>query len=100
MTAIQDTAREIAERVTVTLKVTSALGVTLSTESALAQILNDLMQDATDARTRGGRWARESTSEEIDAALWRGSIARDTLDNTSRPSTGPVGDYVRALLNA
>ncbi|AHH16556.1 hypothetical protein NONO_c17560 [Nocardia nova SH22a] len=98
MTAIQDTAREIAERTRITITVTKQLGITITADSALARVAADLMQDATDARTRAGIWSGERTTEQIEAALWRGSVAHDAVTNTHRPSTGLVGDYIRALI--
>lgn len=100
MTAIQDTAREIADRTRVTITIAEKLGVTVTTEQALAIVIDGLKRDATDARNRGGWWRYESTTEQIDAVLFAGSIAEDVRANTFRPSTGPVGDYVRSLLEA
>lgn len=58
-------------------------------------------QTATDARTRGGIWASETTTRQIEDALFQGSVASDILDGTvERPSTGNVRAYALAQLIA
>ena len=70
-------------------------------EAAVDQIARALVTRATDARTRNGSWASETTTEEIDAALFYGVVARDILDGTvPRPSTGNVREYTLALVAA
>jgi hypothetical protein len=56
------------------------------------------IETAQQARTRGGIWSSETASEQIDAALFQAAVAKDARDNTSRPSTGPMRDYVLSLI--
>jgi hypothetical protein len=71
----------------------------MSADDALSLAARGAVSEAHAAATRGGRWAVESTTEQIDATLFQGSVARDILDGTvSRPSTGNVRAYALALL--
>lgn len=68
-------------------------------EEALNMAARNVRQTATDARTRGGIWAGETSSRQIEDALFQGSVAADILDGTvSRPSTGNVRAYALDLL--
>ena len=70
-------------------------------EAAVDQVARALVTRATDARTRNGSWASETTTEEIDAALFYGVVAQDILDGkVARPSTGNVRAYTLALVAA
>ena len=70
-------------------------------EEAVDQVARDLVTRATDARTRNGSWAFETTTEEVEAALFYGMVARDILDGkVARPSTGNVRAYALALVAA
>lgn len=68
---------------------------------ALDMVARNAQAEATLARTRGGRWAQESTTAAIDEALFAGSVARDILDGAVfRPSTGNVRNYALGVLQA
>lgn len=99
MTAIQEAARDIADRAIATWASADRLGEEFTLEQALNEVIDERIQNAHDARTRRGRWRHETASEEIEDALFAASVAHDVRDNTFRPSTGPVGDYVRGLLH-
>lgn len=74
-------------------------GGKLNAEKALDLAARSAKANATDARTRGGIWATESTTEQIEEALFFGSVASDALDGTiSRPSTGNVREYILARI--
>lgn len=98
MTAIQDVAQDIATNVATVIKTAKSLGIDMTTEQAIDHVAATYRQYATDARTRHGQWRFETATEAIEEALFAASIARDVQENTFRPSTGPVGDYVRGLL--
>lgn len=69
----------------------------LEPEVALDMAADNAKQTATDARTRGGIWASETTTRQIEDALFQGSVASDILDGTvERPSTGNVRAYALA----
>ncbi|HCS2945719.1 TPA: hypothetical protein OQU49_004318, partial [Shigella flexneri] len=70
-------------------------------EAAVDQVARTLVTRATDARTRYGFWASETTTEEIEAAMFYGAVAQDILDGKiARPSTGNVRAYTLALVAA
>ncbi|WP_139361079.1 hypothetical protein [Mycobacteroides salmoniphilum] len=94
-TAMQDAAAEIALAARTAIRIAG-----LDVEAAIDDAALMYIEEAHLARTRGRHWARESTTEQIDAARFRGSVASDTRDNTPRPSTGPMRDYVRNLVEA
>lgn len=98
MTAIQDAAQDIATRVHTTIAAYSKLGVELTTTQALDDVIDERIQNARDARARHGQWQNATSSTDIEDALFAATVARDVRDNTFRPSTGPLGDYVRSLL--
>lgn len=86
---------EAADKLAGIVKTTILLsGGKLSAEDALDFAARAATANASDARTRGGIWATESTSEQIEETLFFGSVARDALEGTSRPSTGNVRSYV------
>ena len=69
-----------------------------SLEETVDRIAQGMVDNASDARTRRGVWASESTSEQIEAALFYGSVARDVLDGSiARPSTGNVREHTLRL---
>ena len=70
----------------------------MDTGAAIDIAAQSFIDDAGRARTRTGIYRYETTRETIEAAMFRGSVARDALDNTYRPSTGPVRDYVMSLI--
>lgn len=73
----------------------------LTPEQALDLVARNATQNATQARTRGGRWAQETATATIDEALFAGSVARDILDGAIfRPSTGNVRNYALSALQA
>lgn len=73
----------------------------ISPEAAVDQVARTLVKRATEARTRNGSWAFETTAEEVEAALFYGMVARDILDGkVERPSTGNVRAYTIALVTA
>ena len=70
-------------------------------EAAVDQIARALVTRAADARTRKGSWASETTTEEIEAAMFYGAVAQDILDGkVARPSTGNVRAHTLALVAA
>ena len=72
----------------------SVAGEHFDANSALDYACKHATDNATEARTRGGQWAYESTSEQIEEALFFGSVASDILDGeTTRPSVGNVREY-------
>ena len=92
-TGMQDTAAVIANA--------ARIGVELAgvdKEQALDMVIDQFITTAHQARTRDGVWASETSTEQIDAALFTASVAKDARDNTSRPSTGPMRDYVLGLI--
>lgn len=71
----------------------------MSPEAALDMAAKQAVQTATDARTRSGIWSSETSSRQIEDALFQGSVARDVLDGeVSRPSTGNVRSYALGLI--
>lgn len=98
LTPYQDATTKIAE-------ITRALAPTVefqaTPEEFLDVIARGFVDNATDARTRTGAWAFESTSEQIENALFYGTVASDILDGTvERPSTGNVRQYALNVLHA
>jgi hypothetical protein len=94
MSAIQDAAANLATAARVAVELGG-----LSPDDALTLAARNAVDEAHLAATRGGRWAVESTTAQIDAVTFQGSVARDILDGTvSRPSTGNVRAYAFALL--
>ncbi len=98
MTAIQDSAQDIATRTRITVDAFRSFDTEISIDAALDKVIDNLLANAQAARTRDGSWRYETPTEQIADALFLGSIARDVRENAFRPSTGPVGDYVRGLL--
>ena len=92
MTAIQDSIRNLA----LAARVAVDLGG-MSPEDAADLVARNAIKDAAAAAGRTGIWAREATSEQIEAILFQGSVARDAIEGNSRPS---VGNVWNALLNA
>lgn len=73
----------------------------MTAEAALDMAAANAKQTAVDARTRNGVWAYESTTRQIEDAMFQGSVASDILDGSvSRPSTGNVRTYALSLLEA
>lgn len=93
MSAIQQAAANLANAARIGIELGG-----LTPEAALDRVAELAVENASLARTRGGHWARESTSEQIEAALFQGSVARDVLDGVDRPSTGNVRTYALGLL--
>ena len=90
----------VAEQANLVLEILGADSGTRP-EEAVDQVARALVTRATDARTRNGSWASETTTEEVEAALFYGMVARDILDGkVARPSTGNVRAYTLALVSA
>jgi hypothetical protein len=92
-TAMQDTAAIIANSARIGVELAG-----LDKEAALDVAISTFIETGHQARTRGGIWARQTSTAEIDAALFQASVAKDARDNTARPSTGPMRDYVLSLI--
>lgn len=70
----------------------------LPLEETVDRLAGRMIDNATDARTRGGQWARESTTEQIDEVLFYGTVALDVLDgDVERPSVGNVREHTLRL---
>lgn len=93
MTAMQDNAAIVAHCARIAIKYCG-----FDLESAIDAAVSACKQEAEDARTRRGAFQYETTTEKLDAMRFLGSVADDVADNTPRPSTGPMRDYVRGLL--
>lgn len=73
----------------------------ITAEEAVDRFARTMVENAHDARTRGGRWAQESTTQQIEDAMFQGAVAADVLDGTvSRPSIGNVRAHTLALIEA
>lgn len=93
-TAIQTAARNIATGACILVRFAEK-----SPEEALTLAAEGSRKNARDCAQRTGIWASTTTSEQIEAALFQGSVAADILDGTiSRPSTGNVREYALAAV--
>jgi hypothetical protein len=90
---MQDTAAILANAARIGVELAG-----LDKEAALDVAISQFIETGHQARTRGGIWARETSTEQIDAALFQSSVAKDARDNTARPSTGPMCDFVLGLI--
>lgn len=70
----------------------------LTPAEAVDRVARSVVDSAHDARTRTGTWARETTTQQIDDAMFQGTVAADILDGTvARPSVGNVRAHTLAL---
>ena len=69
-------------------------------ELAIDYATRSFIDTASEAANRSGYFRFETSSETIEEALFHSSVAKDIQDNTFRPSTGPVRDYLIHLLNS
>ena len=68
-------------------------------ETALNAAARTFIDRASDARTRRGAFAGETTSEQLEDVMFLASVAHDILDgDVSRPSTGNVRAYTLSLI--
>ena len=93
MTTIIEVVSKIADTAAGIMAMSSKMGVVKSPAEALHFTAKSLISRGNSANSRSGVWSSETTCEQIEEALWFASVAQDILDNTFRPSTGPVGDY-------
>lgn len=95
MTAIQTAVENLARAARVAIE----LG-RMEPAEAVDLACRDAIEDAIAAASRSGIWARESTQEQIEAVLFQGSVARDALEGTFRPSVQNVRLAVLAAVAA
>ncbi len=88
---------QAAQIVASTARVAIQLGA-LPVEAAIDAAIESCKQSSRDARNRTGIFRGETTTEAIADMLFVGAVAQDAAHNTHRPSTGPVRDHIRALL--
>lgn len=70
-----------------------------SPEAALDTACELAVQNAQNALDRVGQWASRATTQQIEEAVFHGSVAQDILDGTvTRPSTGNVRAYALAVV--
>ena len=68
-------------------------------ETALNTAAQTFIDQASDARTRRGNFAQETTSAQMEDVMFLASVAHDILDgDVSRPSTGNVRAYTLSLI--
>lgn len=72
----------------------------MDVDAAIDYAVNTITSDAHDALKRTGAFTCDMTTERLDEWRFLGSVAEDTRNNTPRPSTGPMRNYVRALVTA
>lgn len=83
------------------LATAARMGVELAAMEPAAAVdlaCQNAVANASDARTRNGIWAFESTADQIEDAVFMGTVARDALDGVSRPSVGRVQDALIAAV--
>lgn len=95
MTAIQTAVENLARAARVAIELGG-----MAPEAAVDLVCTNALKEAANAASRGGIWARESTQEQIEAALFQGSIARDALEGNFRPSVQNVRLAVLAAVAA
>jgi hypothetical protein len=91
MTAYQTAVENLANAARILIQLGS-----VETDTAIRFVAENAVREARNAASRTGIWASESTTEQIDAALFAGAVARDALDGNSRPSVGNVFDAIKA----
>jgi hypothetical protein len=67
-------------------------------EDAVIQAAKITLDMAKAARSRTGIYAREMTTETLEEIAFHGSVARDILDGSVRPSVGNVRQAVLEAL--